>query len=221
MRAIKLLFVAVVAHAEVVLMEVTAAGTVSSTSLLHAGISGGLANFQIIMGMNAYYTTKTDAGYAIEMTPPSGTTASTLESHLSTCEFRTVLETAWAGDTYGLSDVTITQICVTTSGNSACPNDYATALIACGTTTTTTYDPEPVDESGSGNSSDVTTTSPDEGLDGGTIAGIVIAVLAAVMLAVIAAIGIFASSATGAAAATPIAATASSVTIPLVVSRPA
>jgi hypothetical protein len=220
MRAIKLLFVAVVAHAEVVLMEVTAAGTVSSTSLLHAGISGGLANFQIIMGMNAYYTTKTDAGYAIEMTPPSGTTASTLESHLSTCEFRTVLETAWAGDTYGLSDVTITQICVTTSGNSACPNDYATALIACGTTTTT-YDPEPVDESGSGNSSDVTTTSPDEGLDGGTIAGIVIAVLAAVMLAVIAAIGIFASSATGAAAATPIAATASSVTIPLVVSRPA
>lgn len=157
------------ARAEKALMVVETPEATASTSLMQSAISGGFAGLTYVV--TDVIAAQTATGYAIHVASTSDLTVSDLVMHMSTCEFRTVLETMWVAAPYELTSPTITGVCVADDTATTCPAD-AVALTNCaggddGGSDDTTPEPSSGDDGG----------GDDSGLSGGAIAGIVVGVI--------------------------------------------
>ena len=201
----------IVAATDVAIIEVDAVGTVSSTSLLNAGVSDGFVNYNILLGLSAFTTTKIDSGYVIKLEPPASLYAYSLATPLSTCAFREVLELAWSAQSVGLSNVSIVQVCTATAASTVCPVNYPTQLIDCDLAAPHTPD------SGSGDVGSDDAGSDDDGEEVGAsaIAAFVITGLAATFLILVLIVGNLFSGGGASSASLP----TTAALIPLVVNK--
>jgi hypothetical protein len=157
---------------------------VSSPSLLSAAIDGAFAGEDLVV--TGVTPTKTSTGYAIEVAPTDSVSTSTIVSKLSLCEHRTTLETAWAASPYDLPDPSITSVCEANAGSTTC----STTLSSCSASGGDDQSGDDSGDSGSGDD-DATTQEEEEGMEGGALAGITIAVVAVVSIIAVNLFGFF------------------------------
>ena len=112
---------------DVALMTVTASGTTSAS--YSAAVQAAFAGLG--MTITTMTATSTSTGFVVEVPAQAGKTAAELKATMETCEFRGVLQTAWAGPPWSLEDVSVDGVCLAESGALECGAD---ASSACGST---------------------------------------------------------------------------------------
>ena len=162
-------FVGIVqAQAQITVLVAHTNKTTSMVDLMRMGVIGTLGD-DVGVFVETVTAVKTNEGYALQITPPTGTSADSITNYLKTCEFRSTLVTSWSGEPVLLTDVSIPKVCTVDASATTC--DYALSE-TCGS-------------SGGDSGGD------DDDLSAGAIVGIVIACLAVVSLVVIVSIGFF------------------------------
>jgi hypothetical protein len=179
-----LLFKCATAQSPVGLLLLETSGEVTSSSLLSTAISGAFAGEGLVV--TGITSTKTSTGYAIEVAGTDSVSVLTVVSKLSSCEYRTTLETAWTGSPYDLPDPSTTAVCEAASGTTTC----SATLSSCDASGDDDDDDDTGD-SGSGEDDEVTTQEEEEGMQAGSIAGITIAIVAVIGILVVNVVGIF------------------------------
>ncbi len=119
--------VASVHATDVALMVVTASGT--STASYSAAVQAAFAGLG--MTITTMTASSTATGFVIEVPAQAGKTAAELKASMETCEFRSVLQSAWSGPPWSLEDVSVDSVCLAESGALSCG---AGASSTCGST---------------------------------------------------------------------------------------
>ena len=159
------------AQAQITVLVAHTNKTTSMVDLMRVGVVGTLGAVGVFI--DTIKAVKTIEGYALQITPPTGTSADVITNYLKTCEFRSTLVTSWSDDPVLLNDMSIPKVCTADASATTCDSALSET---CGS---------------SGGASGGDSGGDDDDLSAGAIVGIVIACLAVVSLVVIVSIGFF------------------------------